>query len=85
MEKACCSKSEGQKDCCSFETEFVQQDLDQISYSIDLVDFDIQSLASQISTVDFGKKIINQPKISKYYRPPPEDEDLYILFESFLC
>jgi len=85
MEKPCCSKNNGKKDCCSFETEFVQQDLDQINYSIDVTDLNIHSFSSQISTIDFGTKITNQPKISKYYRPPPKEENLYILFENFLC
>lgn len=85
MEKACCKKNEENKKCCSYETDFVKQDLDQISYSIDLIDYNLTSLLSKPYVWEQGEIIFAKNNISKYYRPPPKNKDLYILFENFLC
>ena len=84
--KACCKLAEGKKKCCTSESEFVQIDIDQVSYAgaeftdLDLLIADILH-ASSTSDLPISSKVL----ADVYYRPPPLIKNHTILFQNFRC
>lgn len=84
--KACCKLAEGKKKCCTSESEFVQIDIEQLSYPIvDYADLDFQLAAVSIATLNVDLPISSKVLADVYYRPPPLIKNHTILFQNFRC
>lgn len=84
--KACCVKSEGKKKCCTSDSEFVQIDIDQLSYAhTDFVDVEFDHVA--ILPIEAFAQIHSNKQVetSFLYRPPPLLIDQIIRFQNFRC
>lgn len=84
--KACCKLAEGKKKCCTSESEFVQIDIDQLSYPIvDYTDLDFSTALVSLASLDLDLPISSKALVDIYYRPPPLIKNHTILFQNFRC
>jgi len=84
--KACCKNAKEDKNCCTSNSEFVQNEFDQIfNFSAELnIDNDIEAIAFVSENVVTDRRHVKDLSIL-HYRPPPILKDLNILYQSFLC
>lgn len=84
--KACCIKSEGKKKCCTSDSEFVQIDIDQLTYpSSEFVDIDLDDFISAFVVENRSSFIDKNVKTTSLYRPPPLVTNHIISFQNFRC
>lgn len=84
--KACCIKSKGKKKCCTSDSEFVQIDIDQLTYSSsDFVDIDLNDFTASFGVDNRYTHIDKNEKTILLYRPPPLVANHIIAFQNFRC
>lgn len=84
--KPCCIKSEGKKKCCTSDSEFVQIDIDQQTYSSsDFVEIDIDDFNSVFKVENRYTHLDKNVKTISLYRPPPLVTNHIISFQNFRC